>query len=213
MKSNFCYGFPPLAIYWVRVALWWQTGTETETGFLISYWHFSPNEIHQRLEKLLSWWWLHYSSLTSCSNRCSLLLREGSGLQCEDVPHRLTHRVIQIQVRVELGDQMVALVQFTDFSGKPVNCGERERKKRKKKLAVEVKMEHPLLRRGCEVEEDTSECTYTIKSTRHSSAFWAADPHPQCSCAGVWSNAIICISRLPCPALSRVFYNKRKQED
>lgn len=63
-------------------------------------------------------------------------------------PHRLTHRVIQIQVRVKLGDQMVALVQFTDFSGKPVNCGEREREK----MSVEVKMEHILLRRGCEVE-------------------------------------------------------------
>jgi len=63
-------------------------------------------------------------------------------------PHRLTHRVIQIQVRFKFGDQMVALVQFTDFSGKPVNCGEKEREK----LAMEVNMKHRLLRRGYEVE-------------------------------------------------------------
>lgn len=48
-----------------------------------------------------------------------------------------THRVIQVQVRVKLGDQMVALVQFTYFSGKPVNCGERE----EEKLSVEAKDE------------------------------------------------------------------------
>lgn len=39
---------------------------------------------------------------------------------------RLTHRVIQVQVRVKFSDQMVTLVQFIDLSGKPVNCGERE---------------------------------------------------------------------------------------
>lgn len=50
--------------------------------------------------------------------------------------HRLTHRVIQIQVGVKLGDQMVALVQLTDFSGKPVNCGERE----SDRVSVEVKI-------------------------------------------------------------------------
>lgn len=67
----------------------------------------------------------------------SLLLWDSSGVWHRGYTHSLTHRVIQIQVRVKLGDQMVALVQFTDFSGKPVNYGERE----SDSLSVEVRKE------------------------------------------------------------------------